>query len=87
MEKPEELFISEIRFRVPGQDDLAFENVSNYTTISELKEMMNNQSGGGYSMRLFFGGRELKEGLAIYNYQITSDITLTCVLRKTSGGQ
>ena len=79
---PDEIIIPEIRIRVPGKEDFTFSRVSSHLSIDELKSMMDEQLGGGNKIRLFFSGRELKEGLSIYHYEITSDVTIACMAHK-----
>ena len=81
-EKPEEREISEIQIRVPGKGDEPFESISNYTTIAQLKAMMDKRNGGGNSIRMFFSGRELHGELALFNYDISNDVTITAMLKQ-----
>ena len=70
-------------------DKLLTEDISNHCSIIELKHKFIQHLGDGgvglkpENLRYFSLGKELKDDLHVFSYDMHNDITIQCMLRKS----
>ena len=82
--KPQEKMFQSLKVR-SSKGDCVFQ-LSNYTSISEFKEKytakINDSSLKAENIRMFCMGKELKDELFLYSYDIVDEMTVQVMFKK-----
>ena len=80
--KPEETELEGVKIRNVKEADTLV-TISNHALVSELKSQYLSEVGkdDSQNMRMLYGGKELKDDLPLYHYNVSSDWVIICMYK------